>query len=192
MKHKYTEVRVIKKYKNRRFYDTSTSTYVILEDIKNMLVEGDDIYIYDTKTLSDITHEVLLQIIVNDNSNLKQIISKKLLTNIIKNSNKILKNSLVGFLETSVNIYMSMQILLTEYVRNTYGKDKLYFAIALWLEFVNYESVNIEEFVNSYLCNKIEEFIKNRSYDVNSDLQKFLHLSIKDNQTTTLDSNNTI
>ena len=54
---------VIKKYANRRLYNTGTSTYVTLEDLAKMVKEGEDFVVYDAKTSEDITRPVLAQII---------------------------------------------------------------------------------------------------------------------------------
>src|SRR3974377_2463916 len=54
---------IIKKYANRRLYNTGTSTYVMLEDLASMVKNGEDFIVYDAKTAEDITRSVLTQII---------------------------------------------------------------------------------------------------------------------------------
>jgi polyhydroxyalkanoate synthesis repressor PhaR len=60
---------VIKKYANRRLYDTGRSSYVTLEDLGEMVKEGHDFVVYDAKTGDDLTRSVLTQIIVEEESN---------------------------------------------------------------------------------------------------------------------------
>jgi polyhydroxyalkanoate synthesis repressor PhaR len=58
--------RLIKKYPNRRLYDTQTSTYVTLADIKNLVMAGDAFSVVDAKTEDDLTRNILLQIILEE------------------------------------------------------------------------------------------------------------------------------
>lgn len=60
--------RIIKKYPNRRIYDTSTSKYIKIEDIRDMIVDGVDFVVLDSKTDADITRSVLLQLIIEQES----------------------------------------------------------------------------------------------------------------------------
>jgi polyhydroxyalkanoate synthesis repressor PhaR len=60
------EKRVIKKYPNRRLYDTATSSYITLGDVKQLVLENVDIQVVDAKTQDDITRSVLLQIILEE------------------------------------------------------------------------------------------------------------------------------
>ncbi|PZO88442.1 MAG: polyhydroxyalkanoate synthesis repressor PhaR [Micavibrio aeruginosavorus] len=68
-KRKSDEPTVIKKYANRRLYDTGRSSYVTLEDLCEMVQEGHDFVVYDAKTGEDLTRSVLTQIIVDQESN---------------------------------------------------------------------------------------------------------------------------
>jgi polyhydroxyalkanoate synthesis repressor PhaR len=61
---KQTSLTIIKKYANRRLYNTSTSTYITLDNVAEMIGEGEDFIVEDAQTMVDITHSVLLQIIV--------------------------------------------------------------------------------------------------------------------------------
>lgn len=59
-----SETRIIKKYPNRRLYDTVISSYITLDDAKRLIVEGLDVHVIDARTKEDITHNTLLQILV--------------------------------------------------------------------------------------------------------------------------------
>ena len=61
-----SEERLIKKYPNRRLYDTQTSTYVTLVDIKGLVMSGDPFKVIDAKTEDDLTRNILLQIILEE------------------------------------------------------------------------------------------------------------------------------
>ena len=81
---KPAELRLIKKYQNRRLYDTATSTYIILEDIKQMVMDGDIIQVLDVKSELDVTRSVLLQIILDEEVNATPIFSNDFLFQIIR------------------------------------------------------------------------------------------------------------
>ena len=61
-------VRVIKKYPNRRLYDTEISSYITVEDVRQLIVDGEDFEVRDAKTAEDITRSILLQIILEEES----------------------------------------------------------------------------------------------------------------------------
>ena len=63
-----TSVRLIKKYPNRRLYDTKTSTYITLADVKQLVLENESFKVVDAKSDDDITHNVLTQIIMEEES----------------------------------------------------------------------------------------------------------------------------
>src|SRR3546814_172871 len=58
-----TKTRVIKKYPNRRLYDTDISSYITIEDVRQLIVDGEDFEVRDAKSGDDLTRQVLLQII---------------------------------------------------------------------------------------------------------------------------------
>src|SRR5690606_40011812 len=57
------QVRIIKKYPNRRLYDTEISSYITLEDVRQLIVEGEEVLVRDARTGADLTRVVLMQII---------------------------------------------------------------------------------------------------------------------------------
>src|SRR5687768_1143039 len=59
-------LRILKKYPNRRLYDTQTSSYITLADVKRMVLEGIDFEVHDAKTQEDLTRSILLQIILEE------------------------------------------------------------------------------------------------------------------------------
>ena len=96
---------VIKKYANRRLYNTGTSTYVTLEDLAKMVKEGEDFVVYDAKTSEDITRPVLAQII-------------------FEQEGKVGQNLLpIAFLRQLIRFYGdSMQMLVPSYLEFSIGR----------------------------------------------------------------------
>ena len=79
-----SETRIIKKYPNRRLYDTEISSYITLEDIRQLIIEGESFTVREAKTGKDITRSVLLQIIAEHEDIGQPILSAQLLTEIIR------------------------------------------------------------------------------------------------------------
>src|SRR5690606_39913148 len=78
------DVRTIKKYPNHRLYDTAISSYITLADVKNLVLDGVDFEVIDTKTKADITRSVLLQIIAEEEQVGEPIFSTELLAKVIR------------------------------------------------------------------------------------------------------------
>lgn len=79
-----TEQRIIKKYPNRRLYDTAISSYITLEDVKRLVLEQVPLVVIDARSQSDITHSTLLQIIVEQEENGPPLFSNEMLQQMIR------------------------------------------------------------------------------------------------------------
>ncbi len=79
-----TETRLIKKYPNRRLYDTAISSYITLEDVKRLVIENVSLKVVEARTQSDITHSTLLQIIFEQEENGPPLFSTELLQEMIR------------------------------------------------------------------------------------------------------------
>lgn len=105
--------RIIKKYPNRRLYDTEESRYITVADIKNLVLDNTDLIVIDKKSGTDITRATLLQVISDQEQNRDAIMSEKLLAQIIRCYGKFapahiaqhLEQSLAQFIAQSQNFY---------------------------------------------------------------------------------------
>src|SRR3546814_4934791 len=77
-------VRVIKKYPNRRLYDTEISSYITIEDVRQLVVEGEEFQVRDARTGDDLTRCVMLQIIAEHEQDGEPVLSTQLLSQIIR------------------------------------------------------------------------------------------------------------
>ena len=77
-------VRLIKKYPNRRLYDTKTSSYITLADVKQMVLKNEDFQVIDAKTSEDLSRQILLQIILDEESGGMPMFSSDLLSQMIR------------------------------------------------------------------------------------------------------------
>lgn len=96
-------VRLIKKYKNRRLYDTETSQYITLDQLQKYVVDGIEFKIEDSETAKDLTNSVLLQIIVEMEAGPTQFLSAGILRQIIALANHPMHVGFKGMMEQMFN-----------------------------------------------------------------------------------------
>jgi polyhydroxyalkanoate synthesis repressor PhaR len=106
--------RVIKKYPNRRLYDTSSSSYVALADIKQLVMQNAPLVVRDAKTGEDLTRSILLQIILEEESEGAPILTERMLANIIRFYGHAMQGFMGTYLEKNVQTFMDMQTQLAE------------------------------------------------------------------------------
>lgn len=106
--------RIIKKYPNRRLYDTAISSYITLEDIKKLVIDGTDFKVVDARTEEDLTSSTLLQIIIEQEDQGAPILTNQILQNIIRFYGNSMQGLMSHFLEQSMNTFMQQQESLQE------------------------------------------------------------------------------
>jgi polyhydroxyalkanoate synthesis repressor PhaR len=106
--------RVIKKYPNRRLYDTDTSTYITLAEVKQLVLDGHPMVVRDAKTNEDLTRSILLQIILEEESGGVPMFSEVALTNIIRFYGHAMQGFMGSFLEKNVQAFTDMQTKMAE------------------------------------------------------------------------------
>ena len=112
--HGMADERVIKKYANRRLYDTSESRYVALDDIRQLVVDGVRFRVIDAKSGDDISHSILLQIILEQEDKGQPIFSTRLLENIIRYYGDTLQAFVSAYLEKSMDTFIAQQQVLQD------------------------------------------------------------------------------
>jgi polyhydroxyalkanoate synthesis repressor PhaR len=108
---------VIKKYANRRLYNTASSSYVTLEHLSDMVKEGIDFVVYDAKTNEDITRPVLAQIIFEEESRGQNLLPIQFLRQLIRFYGDSMQAFLPSYLELSLNSFTQQQ----EQLRSQFG-----------------------------------------------------------------------
>ena len=114
---------VIKKYANRRLYNTSTSTYVTLDDLAVMVKGGTDFLVYDAKTGEDITRSVLTQIIFEEESKGTNLLPINFLRQLIRFYDDSMQAFVPGFLEFSLNNLGKEQDKVRTQMMEAFGAD---------------------------------------------------------------------
>ncbi len=117
---------VIKKYANRRLYNTGTSTYVTLEDLAKMVKKGEDFAVQDAKTGEDITHSVLTQIIFEQESKTgNTLLPVSFLRQLISFYGDQMQMVVPTFLEQSMHAFTEQQVQMREQMTRAFGETPL-------------------------------------------------------------------
>ena len=101
--------RIIKKYPNRRLYDTDTSSYITLTEIKQLVMDSEPFVVLDAKTGDDLTRSILLQIILEEESQGSPMFTAPVLANIIRFYGHTMQGFMGGYLEKNMQALMDMQ-----------------------------------------------------------------------------------
>ncbi len=110
--------RVIKKYPNRRLYDTSTSTYVTLAEVKQLVMQHEPVVVKDAKTGEDLTRSILLQIILEEEAAGAPMFSEAMLANIIRFYGHAMQGYMGSYIEKNVQMFSDFQSKLAEQTGN--------------------------------------------------------------------------
>ena len=111
------ETRLIKKYPNRRLYDTAISSYITLADVKGLVVDSVDFQVTDAKTGADLTRSILLQIISEEEEGGEPIFFSELLAQVIRAYGGNMQTLLTSYLEKSMELWGDQQRELRERAR---------------------------------------------------------------------------
>jgi polyhydroxyalkanoate synthesis repressor PhaR len=102
-------VRVLKKYPNRRLYDTQSSSYITLADVKQMVLDGQDFEVRDAKDASDLTRSILLQIILEEESGGVPMFSTETLAQIIRFYGHTMQGAMGAWFEQNMKAFADVQ-----------------------------------------------------------------------------------
>jgi polyhydroxyalkanoate synthesis repressor PhaR len=114
--------RIIKKYPNRRLYDTETSTYITLVEIKDLVLAYREFQVLDAKTGDDLTRSILLQIILEEESGGVPMFSSDMLANIIRYYGHAMQGLMGSYLERSIHAFHEAQKRFQEQASTLYGE----------------------------------------------------------------------
>ena len=120
-----TEPRIIKKYPNRRLYDTVVSSYITLEDVKQLVLDRANFHVIDARTNTDITRGILLQIISEQEEQGSPIFTTDVLAHIIRFYGDTLQGMMGNYLEKSLQAFVDQQHLFREQMRTIIGNNPL-------------------------------------------------------------------
>ena len=114
--------RIIKKYPNRRLYDTEISSYITLEEIRQLVLDNEEFEVRDAKTGENLTRSVLLQIISEYEDRGQPMFTSKLLSQIIRFYGDSLQGFMGGYLERSLQVFLDQQQQFRSQLNNMLGQ----------------------------------------------------------------------
>ena len=135
-------VRVIKKYPNRRLYDTDTSTYITLAEVKHLVMDSEPFVVRDAKTNEDLTRSILLQIILEEEAGGAPMFSEAALANIIRFYGHAMQGFMGSYLEKNVQAFTDMQAKMAEQSKNITPE--------MWAQFMNVQNPMLQGMMGTY------------------------------------------
>ena len=106
--------RVIKKYPNRRLYDTDTSSYITLAEVRQLVIEREPVVVRDAKSGEDLTRSILLQIILEEEAGGAPMFSEAMLANIIRFYGHAMQGYMGSYIEKNVQMFTDFQNKMSE------------------------------------------------------------------------------
>jgi polyhydroxyalkanoate synthesis repressor PhaR len=142
--------RLIKKYPNRRLYDTKTSSYITLADVKQMVLKNEDFHVVDAKSGEDLTRPILLQIILEEESGGVPMFSSDLLSQMIRSYGSAMQGFMGSYLEKNLEAFQNMQKALQDQSQKIYG-DNSRASQELWAQFMNLQGPAMQNLMQAYI-----------------------------------------
>jgi len=144
------QVRLIKKYPNRRLYDTKTSSYITLADVKQMVLKDEIFQVVDAKSSEDLTRQILLQIILEEENGGMPMFSSDLLSQLIRSYGNAMQGFMGTYLEKNIQAFQEMQKALQEQSQRIYG-DNSRASQELWAQFMNLQGPAMQSLMQAYM-----------------------------------------
>ena len=142
-------MRVLKKYPNRRLYDTQTSSYITLADVKLMVLALQLFVVRDAKTGEDLTRSILLQIILEEETGGVPIFSTQMLSQIIRFYGHTMQGMMGSYLEKNLQTFTDIQARLAEQAKGVY--DPAVLTPDLWSKFLSSQAPAVQGLMGNYL-----------------------------------------
>lgn len=148
MAQKQNADRLIKKYPNRRLYDTQASAYITLVDVKQLVLDDEAFQVVDAKSGEDLTRSILLQIILEEESGGMPMFSATALSQIIRFYGHAMQGVMGSFLEKNIQVLMDIQNRMTDQSQGLYSKQ---FGPEVWAQLMNVQTPALQNMMNSYV-----------------------------------------
>lgn len=150
-------LRLIKKYPNRRLYDTQTSAYITLADVKQLVLDNELFQVIDSKTEEDITRAVLLQLILEEESGGVPMFSSAALSQIIRFYGHAMQGVMGSFLEQNIQAFIDIQDRMAEQSKGLYGQQ---LGPEAWAQFMSVQTPALQNMMSSYLDQSKSVFVQ--------------------------------
>lgn len=135
--------RIIKKYPNRRLYDTETSAYITLAEVRRLVMGNTQFVVRDAKTNEDLTRSILLQIILEEEAGGAPMFTEAVLSNIIRFYGDAMQSFMGAYLEKNIQSFMDLQMKMAEQSKGLSPE--------MWAQFMNAKSPMMQGLMGAYV-----------------------------------------
>ena len=142
--------RLIKKYPNRRLYDTKTSAYITLADVKQLVLEHEEFKVVEAKTQDDLTRSILLQIILEEEAGGAPLFSSQMLSQIIRFYGHAMQGMMGSYLEKTMQAFVEIQAKMQDQSKAFYDAKGMPSA-ELWAQFMAMQTPMIQTMMGNYI-----------------------------------------
>jgi len=146
-------MRIIKKYPNRRLYDTETSTYITLAEVKQFVLDYQVFQVQDARSGEDLTRSILLQIILEEESGGVPMFTSDMLANIIRYYGHSMQGLMGNYLERSIHAFAEAQKQFQDQAGKVYGGPVPTFGPDAWQGLMGNQGAGLQNMVGDYLKN---------------------------------------
>jgi len=145
-----SSARLIKKYPNRRLYDTRTSAYITLADVKSLVLKQEEFQVLDAKTNEDLTRSILLQIILEEENGGHPMFTCDVLSQFIRLYGNAMQGMMGGYLERNMQLFNELQKRLQDQSQALYGNNAKV-STELWNQFMSFQGPAMQGLISAYM-----------------------------------------
>ena len=151
--------RLIKKYPNRRLYDTRTSTYITLADVKQLVLNQEEFQVVDAKTGDELTRAILLQIILDEESSGQPLFTSDVLSQFIRSYGNAMQGMMGTYIERNLELFNEIQKRMQEQSRSIYG-DNGKVGTDMWNQFLSFQQPAMQGLISTYMDQSRNMFLQ--------------------------------
>ena len=144
------QARLIKKYPNRRLYDTRTSSYITLADVKELVLNHEQFQVLDAKTSEDLTRAILLQIILEEEAGGTPLFSSQMLAHMIRFYGHAMQGMMGAYMEKTLQAFVEVQNRIQEQSKSLY-EGRVMPSPELWTQFMQIQTPMMQSMMSNYI-----------------------------------------
>ena len=152
-------MRIIKKYPNRRLYDTETSSYITLAEVKQLVLASAEFQVVDAKSNQDLTRSILMQIILEEESGAAPLFTSDMLSQMIRSYGNAMQGLMGNYLEKGLENFVEIQRKLQDQAKTIYG-DAPMINPETWGQFMKAQGPALQGLMGNYLEQSASLFVE--------------------------------
>jgi polyhydroxyalkanoate synthesis repressor PhaR len=142
--------RLIKKYPNRRLYDTQMSAYITLADVKQLVLDSENFKVVDAKSNDDLTRSILLQIILEEEAGGTPLFSSQMLAHMIRFYGHAMQGMMGAYMEKTLQAFVEVQNRIQEQSQSIY-EGRVMPSPELWTQFMQVQTPMMQSMMSNYI-----------------------------------------